>query len=557
MLGRKGLGTLAATTIGRKVRTGKKAALMGAVVSTTTAMAVGLSIPDATAATNLNAVTTGPLFRIAEALGVDSVEITTGVSILDPLTIHLGHTASDPVNLADQINAFPFGGYNILTPYTLVRQPGGALGSALLGASGTSAYQATLAYEALLSSAAGHTLPGYTPLVGPGLLRLSDGTSCSSGTGLNPCRAGTNETNLALILANSPTTPNGGLYARFAPILNLFGINPLTPGGTNVSSTTPATQGSGGTVTLNSATVGLALGYSALSDFPATLNPFSIANSLLASFLPTNLVGGGQIEGTPLNDIYTKLALLASLGQSSTSYSTYVPNDLPLLEPLRLPVRLINAATSALGFPLNLGTPLADALQPALSILVNTGYTDVKTPSAGGTYNRTYDQSGVYTPFLSKAPLTPAQWLAVPRDVITALVYGFQTEFPLLRFGQGVPALSAANGRLVITYAPAATSAAAPQATHATAAVTSVPATAAVSAASSPMPTVRALTVKTTSNGGVRSGTTTKTVPAAAAATEGNTAQATSAGTGGSTSAPTSVGRSQRAKAGTPANKAA
>ena len=420
---------------------------------TATAMAVGLStpavIPDATAATNLNAVTTGPLFRIAEALGVDSVEINTGVSALDPLTIHLGYTASDPVNLADKINAFPFGGYTILAPYTLVRQPGGSLGSALLGASGMSAYQATLAYEALLSSAAGHTLPGYTPLVGPGLLRFSDGTSCSSGTGLNPCRAGTNETNLALILANSPTTPNGGLYARFGPILNLFGINPLTPGGTSVSSTTPATQGSGGTITLNSATVGIALGYNALSDFPATLNPFSIANSLLATVLPTNLLGGGQIEGKSLDDIYASLGFLAALGTPSTSYTTFVPNDLPILEPLRLPSRIINAIAGALGLKLNLGTPLADALQPAVKILVNTGYTDVITPDklndcatgcgVGGTpktyadlgytaYDRSFLTSGDYTPFLSQAPLTPQEWLQVPGDVVKALIGGFTDE---------------------------------------------------------------------------------------------------------------------------------
>jgi hypothetical protein len=296
-----------------------------------------------------------------------------------------------------------------------------------------------------------------------------------------------------------------------------------------------------------------------LSDFPATLNPFSIANSLLATLLPTNLVGGGQIEGKPLNDIYASLGLLAAFGTTSTSYSTFVPNDLPLLEPLRLPVRLINAATNALGFPLNLGTPLADALQPALSILVNTGYTDVKTPDQGGTYNRTYDQSSVYTPFLSKAPLTPAQWLAVPRNVITSLVYGFQLEFPVLRFGQGVPTLTATPGNnyLSVTYTPAASGAAAPKATPATAAVTSVPETAAVSVASSPPPTVRTVTVKTASTGGARQSTTKKVVPPTADATRGTAAQATSADAGGSTSTHRRVGGSSRAAAGNSAKKPA
>ena len=58
-----------------------------------------------------------------------------------------------------------------------------------------------------------------------------------------------------------------------------------------------------------------------------------------------------------------------------------MPNDLPLLEPLRLPSRILNALFDAVGVPVHLGTPLADALQPALTILVNTGYTDVQTPT--------------------------------------------------------------------------------------------------------------------------------------------------------------------------------
>ncbi len=200
-----------------------------------------------------------------------------------------------------------------------------------------------------------------------GRVNSATGVSCTSGL---TCVQGTNVTNLAVLLVNNPGTPNGGLYARFAPILNLFGINPVTPGGVSASSTG---------IALNGATVGLALGYNALSDFPATLNPFAIANSLLATLLPTYLLGGGQIEGASLDDIYTKLGLLAALGISSSSYSTFVPNDLPLLEPLRLPVRIINAVLNAVGVPITLGTPLADALQPALTILVNTGYTDVQT----------------------------------------------------------------------------------------------------------------------------------------------------------------------------------
>ncbi|BBY58681.1 hypothetical protein MSAR_18170 [Mycolicibacterium sarraceniae] len=408
-------------------------------------------LPSARAAdVTLNGVTTGPVFRLLQAAGVNSVDFSNvAPPLIDTLTIDFAYTDSNPVNLADQINAFPFGGWNILTN-SFRRQPGGILGSALLAGSGFATLDTNDAYQALLSSAGGNTLPGYTPLVGPGLINTLTGAQCSSqGTF---CRPGENVTNLALLLLNSPLTPNGGLYTRFAPIANLFGINLVNPVGTSASSSTPATRGSGGIVTLNSAVVNVGLEYNALSDLPATLNPFSLANTLLATVLPTNLLGGVNLGGASLSDVSTALGLLATLGSTSTTYSTLAPNDLPLLEPLRLPVRLINAVSNALGHPLNLGTPLADALQPALTILVNTGYTDVKTPTDGGTYNRTFDQSGDSVTFLSQATLTPAEWARVPGDVVRALIVGFQDSFPLLRFGKTAPVLTVDSDHLKITY---------------------------------------------------------------------------------------------------------
>jgi hypothetical protein len=430
---------MAAATINGKARRGKKAGLLGAAAATAAVMTVGLSvpavIPDAKAALDLNAVTTGPLFRIADALGLNSVDITTGVSALDPLTINLAYTNSDPVNLNNKINAFPFGGFTAILA-TFKRQPGGTLGAAILGGSGQGAYNSALAYEALLSSAGGNPLPGYNSLQGPGLVNSLTGVSCTRPS--VTCVQGTNVTNLAVLLVNNPGTPNGGLYARFAPILNLFGIDPVAPEGTSASSTVPD---NGGKITLNAATVGLALGYNALSDLPATLNPFSMVNSLLATVLPTYLLGGGKLEGVSLNEIYTKLGFLALAGTPSTSYGTFVFDDLPILEPLRLPSRILNAVFGALNIPIALGTPLADALQPALTILVNTGYTDVQTPSEGGTYNRTYDKSGIYTPYLSEAPLTPAEWAQVPGDVFKALIGGFTDEIKKI-FGVTPPAVS-------------------------------------------------------------------------------------------------------------------
>ncbi len=388
-----------------------KLAVLGAVAVTAGAMVAGLTPPAAEADVTFGAVATGPLFRVAQALGVTSIDILD-VDVLGTITINLDYALSVPTVLADDVNAFPFGGFTPVIS-TFKRQPGGTLGAAILGGSGLGAYQAGIAYEALLASAKGNTPAGYTPLVPSGKVNSVTGEPCTSGL---TCVQGVNVTNLALAQVNNPGTPNGGLYARFAPILNLFGVEAVSQGGMSGSSTG---------VALNAATVGLALGYNLMSDFPATLNPFSLANSLLATALPTNFLGGSTLAGTSEDVIYAKLGALAALNLSSTTYGTLVPTDLPLLEPLRLPARLINAAFQALGVPITVPTPLADALQPAAEILVNVGYTDVQTPSEGGTYNRTYDQSGTYTPYLSVNPLTPAEWAQVPGDVVRALINGF------------------------------------------------------------------------------------------------------------------------------------
>ena len=388
-----------------------KLAVLGAVAVTAGAMVAGLTPPAAEADVTFGAVATGPLFRVAQALGVTSIDILD-VDVLGTITINLDYALSAPTVLADDVNAFPFGGFTPVIS-TFKRQPGGTLGAAILGGSGFGAYQAGIAYEALLASAKGNTPAGYTPLVPSGKVNSVTGEPCTSGL---TCVQGVNVTNLALAQVNNPGTPNGGLYARFAPILNLFGVEAVSQGGMSGSSTG---------VALNAATVGLALGYNLMSDFPATLNPFSLANSLLATALPTNFLGGATLAGTSEDVIYAKLGALAALNLSSTTYGTLAPTDLPLLEPLRLPARLVNAAFQALGVPITVPTPLADALQPAAEILVNVGYTDVQTPSEGGTYNRTYDQSGTYTPYLSVNPLTPAEWAQVPGDVVRALINGF------------------------------------------------------------------------------------------------------------------------------------
>jgi hypothetical protein len=112
------------------------------------------------------------------------------------------------------------------------------------------------------------------------------------------------------------------------------------------------------------------------------------------------------------------------------SYTTVIPTDLALLEPLRLPTRILTLAgiDNPLPSPLN---SIANAVQPALTILVNIGYSDVQTPTEGGTYNRTFDQfDDPNKPFLSESPLTPEEALQVPGDVLQALVAGILSQVP-------------------------------------------------------------------------------------------------------------------------------
>lgn len=429
---------MAGTTVGRTKNRAGRVPRLAAAAATATAMAAGLTAPGIAAADDvtLNATTTGPLFRLADAFGFNSFAFPDlAPPLIDTLRINLNYAPNDPVSLADTINSYPFGGFSVLGTL-FKRQPGGLLGTAILAGSGLGAFNVGTAYEAMLSSAGGATLPGYTPFVPAGTVYPLTGEPC---TGFG-CVQATNVTNLAVLQVNNPGTPNGGLFSRFQPVLDLFGANGVSAGSASASSTG---------IQLNASTVGLALGYNLLSDFPETLNPFSLVNSLLATVLPTNLLGGGDIKGDSVDTLELRLAALAGLGTTSTSFSTVAPNDLPLLEPLRLPVRIINLVLSALGVPLTLPTPIADALQPAAKILVNIGYTDVITPDELDTcatgcadpdptkhktyaelgyaaYDRSYLESGTYTPFLSKNPLTPQQWAKVPGDVIVALADGIK-----------------------------------------------------------------------------------------------------------------------------------
>lgn len=421
--------------------------------------------------------TAGPLMGLIAGLGVDSVTVPLGT--IDPigevnLILNLTNIAGNPRNLYDTVNALPFlrgtvpvtGVTNTYNRYLgeTPRQFPATLGAGWGAGNLVEAYRAEIA---AVSSGNAAVPAGYTDW--ERIAPAERQTLASGCTALNPNNCPQVQpiyaTNQALLFLRNPLRPNGGIVSRFGPILNLFGVDTSMPAaGVYTSDPVPSSAPSGEprnpALSLNTATVDVTWAYDILSDFPATLNPFSLLNSAF-TLLPTNLLGGVELKGVDttalgLNiagtlGILNRLTGIAPITNGAAFYGTLQPDDLPLLEPLRAPSRILNAL-----FGWELGTPLADALQPALEILVNTGYTDVQTPAQGGTYNRTFEQAADYVPFLSQAVLTPAEWLQVPGDVVRALIVGFQDAFPILRFGQTAPVLTVDGNHLAITYPPAA-----------------------------------------------------------------------------------------------------
>ncbi len=98
---------------------------------------------------------------------------------IGPLTINLDWTRADPVALNNELNSSAFGPFIVGTatrPYILAS---GATGPVMV-AVGTGVPAAIQAYQALLSSANGNTLPGYDPLVAAGKVNAL-GQPCTGG----------------------------------------------------------------------------------------------------------------------------------------------------------------------------------------------------------------------------------------------------------------------------------------------------------------------------------------------------------------------------------------
>ena len=375
------------------------------------------------AAPGLNLITTGPPLSLLKFLGVD-----------------LGWVPGYPNSVADEINGTPYLDVNAL-----------GLLNQLLTDIGTG--PGTLPVRILLNGAitALGLVPGgnvdivnlRVPVVaGFGLGAFAAGMAYPQVVAQLPYQPGGalyegaspvagSLTVLPLILLRNPGRANGGLFARLYPLAALAGIDTVTPD-TEVSNSidpdaTPLLELAGlaiGGANLIPIKVDATVEYDPLSDFPSWFNPMSLANAGAAALFPTYILRGLTANGAlaAITDqagpqLAEALAGVAAGDPLALNlYLTLPANALPLLEPIRLPVDFLNLVTGA-----NFNNPIATALEPALKILTNLGFTDVDQENG---YERTLDQADVITPF-GTLP-SNVDWGRVPGDVFAALLDGIE-----------------------------------------------------------------------------------------------------------------------------------
>lgn len=433
------------------------AALGNALVNALTGVTVNVgSIPvlgpilDAAGITNVAALLKllgfnllDPLNLSGTALGVNVITVGPPFSLLKFLGIDLGWVPGFPNSVADEVNGTPYLGINPVSVLKAI--PTGNLSfiekgtlESIIGIVSALPGADTSVVDVRVPVALGFGLGAFAAgMAYPQIVAdLANQPGGANNVGVDPLLGSL--TVLPMILLRNPGRANGGLFARAYPLAALFGIDTVTPD-TEVSS---SSDGIGLEIPIGS--TGIVLGaanlipvkvdataeYDPLSDVPAWPNPVSLLNSGAALLFPTYLLRG--IDASSLTEVLTNqltpqlaAALANTAGGKPLALNLYVTvpvNDaLPLLEPVKLPIDVINLFTGA-----NLNNPLATALEPALTTLVNLGYTDVKRTVVDGVpvYDRTLDQANVITPF-GTLP-SGVDWNKVPGDLLLQLAAGVQ-----------------------------------------------------------------------------------------------------------------------------------
>jgi hypothetical protein len=464
----------------------KKASLAGGAAVTATAMTLSLAPPSAAALPDVtlppitdipgvNVITTGPPFGLLGIVG------------LNPFWV-----PALPSRIADEINGTPYlGGTDLDIPVT-VPNPAyipGCTGKFCPPATITGSLELDLVklrVPVVLAFGIGALAAGMAyPQV------EADLPNQPGGTGPN-AEPGSSVTIVPMILLRNPGRNDGGVAARFAPIFAIFGID---------TATNDFDVQTDGTAVLVPVKLDATVQNDLLSDFAAWPNPVTLLNNAAAFAFPTYILRGSDLSGVGLStlnplvaslvgnlasaiigdglkvdlpgalptiDISRTAAILAAnpaltsllsdtfpgididIPDGSTladryealnQYLTLQNGAQPVLEPFRYPTDLLSLVTGQ-----TITNPFADAIEPAITMLGNLGYTNVVQYGADPNdfrddYQRDFSNNfgsngGEAMPFFSFPQ--NIKWGAVPADLVTALGGGVHDAF----FYGGIPGLN-------------------------------------------------------------------------------------------------------------------
>lgn len=311
------------------------------------------------------------------------------------------------------------------------------------------------------------------------------------GTGPN-AEPGSSVTIVPMLLVLNPGRNDGGVAARFAFLFERFGID---------TATNDFDVQTDGNAVLVPVKVDVGLQNDPLSDFAAWPNPVTLLNNVAALVFPTYILRGSDLEGVGLQTLNPLVAnlvgnfgsaiigegltvdlpgalpnidlsreesiltldpvLTSLLGDTFPGIDIEIPNGpelgdqyeslnqyytiengaQPMLEPFRYPTDLLSVLTGQ-----TITNPFADAVEPAIAMLGNLGYTNVvqygdDPDDFRDDYQRDFSDNfggngGEAMPFFS-FPENIA-WEAVPGDFARALGGGIEDAF----FYGGIPGLN-------------------------------------------------------------------------------------------------------------------
>ncbi len=466
-----------------------KASLVGGAALTATVMTLGLAPPAAAA------VQVPPLAEVPSIPNIPGVNIiTTGppFGLLGIVGLNPFWVPALPSRIADEINGTSYlGGADLNIPVPVPNPlydpnchrtdcpPETITGSLDLDL-------VSLRVPVVIAFGIGALATGMAyPQVEADLPNQPGGTGAGAPTG-------SSVTIVPMILLRNPGRNDGGIAARFAPLFAPFGID---------TATNDFEVQTDGTAVLVPVKLDATVQNDPLSDFAAWPNPVTLLNNAAAFAFPTYILRGTDLSGIglqtlnplvsnlvgnfgsaiigdgvtvnlpgalPAIDLSREAAILALdpvltgvLGDTFPGIDIEIPNGpeledryealnqyltlengaQPMLEPFRYPTDFLSLVTGQ-----TITNPFADAVEPAITMLGNLGYTNVvqygdDPNDFRDDYQRDFSNNfgsngGEAMPFFSFPE--NIDWEAVPADFVTALSGGIQDAF----FYGGIPGLN-------------------------------------------------------------------------------------------------------------------